>query len=106
MEENHKLEKEPSRIFAQGLCWNKLFWIFLIASVFGVYYEQILNFVTHYLRDGSIYWQVRRGVIYGPLSPIYGIGAVLMVYFLLRKKGQFGKRLSLAVSSEAHSNME
>lgn len=91
MEENHKLEKEPSRIFAQGLCWNKLFWIFLIASVFGVYYEQILNFVTHYLRDGSIYWQIRRGVIYGPLSPIYGIGAVLMVYFLLRKKRSIWK---------------
>lgn len=86
MDKNHKLEKKSSNVFAKGLCVDKLFWIFLIASVFGVYYEQILNWITHYLQDGSIYWEIRRGVIYGPLSPIYGIGASLMTYFLLRKK--------------------
>ena len=35
---------------------------------------------------GIIAWETRRGVIYGELSPIYGIGAVIFVYLLARKK--------------------
>ena len=81
-----KEKENESKIFAQGLCAYKLFWIFLIISVLGVYYEQILNLVTHYFKSKSIFWESRTGVIYGPLSPIYGIGAVIMIYFLLRKK--------------------
>ena len=29
--------------FAEGICFWKLFWIFLFGSIFGAYYEQILN---------------------------------------------------------------
>ena len=34
----------------------------------------------------ELVWQLRRGVIYGPISPIYGMGAVLMIAILGRKK--------------------
>lgn len=77
---------KDKRIFAKGLCFKKMFLLFVIASIFGVYYEQILNLVTTYLANGSLVWEYRRGVIYGPLSPIYGAGAVLLVLFLARTK--------------------
>ena len=53
----------------------------LLASIFGALYEQILNLVKVYFATGDIVWSLRRGVIYGPFSPIYGVGAVLIVYF-------------------------
>lgn len=78
--------KSKEHVFAQGLCGKKLFIIYVLGSIFGCYYEQILNFFRHLISDGTIFWETRRGVIYGPFSPIYGAGAVLMCYFLLRKK--------------------
>lgn len=72
--------------FAEGLCFKKLFWIFLLGSIFGAYYEQILNLFIHYHYHHELVWQLRRGVIYGPISPIYGAGAVLFAVLLLRKE--------------------
>ena len=65
-------------VFAKGFCGKKLFLIFVIGSIFGAFYEQILNLVKVYLTTGDIVWELRRGVIYGPFSPIYGAGQ----YFL------------------------
>lgn len=79
--------------FAKGICFQKLFIIFIIGCIFGNYYEMILNLVKHYLRDGSIFWEVRRGVIYGPFSPIYGAGAVLMTYFLVDRNHKWYQTL-------------
>lgn len=56
----------------------KIFYIFLIGSIFGCYMEQI-----RYLIQRNI-WECRAGVIWGPFSEIYGIGAVIM--YLLYKK--------------------
>ncbi len=72
--------------FASGLCFYKLFWIFLFGCVFGAYYEEILNLVMHYHFHHEFVWQLRRGVIWGPISPVYGMGAVLIIGFLGRKK--------------------
>ena len=77
------------RIFTSGLDFNKLFIIFVIGCLFGNYYEMILNLVRHYLRDGSIFWEVRRGVIYGPFSTGYGMGAVLMTKLLVGKNNKW-----------------
>ena len=77
------------RIFTSGLDFNKLFIIFVIGCLFGNYYEMILNLVRHYLRDGSIFWEVRLGVIYGPFSPVYGMGAVLMTKLLAGKNDKW-----------------
>lgn len=82
--------KKDTRIFAPGMCFDKLFLVFVVCSFLGVYYEQILNLITHYLQDGSIYWSSRRGVIYEPLSPIYGLGAIFMCYLLVRKHKKNG----------------
>ena len=72
--------------FAQGMCFYKLFWIFLFGCIFGAYYEQILNMFIHYNYHHELVWQLRRGVIYGPISPIYGMGAALLIWVLGRKK--------------------
>lgn len=76
---------KETKLFASGICWQKLFIIFIIGCLFGNYYEMILNLVRHYLRDGSIFWEVRRGFIYFPLSPVYGAGAVLMTMAFAEK---------------------
>ena len=72
--------------FAEGLCFKKLFFVFLIGSIFGTIYEDILIFVQTFLETGTGVWMLHRGVIYGPFNVIYGFGAALMCWVLLRKK--------------------
>lgn len=72
--------------FAEGLSFKKLFWIFIIGSIIGAYYEELLFIYRHYNNFGSFAWEPRRGVFWGPLSPIYGMGAVLMSAVLVNKK--------------------
>lgn len=72
--------------FAEGLGFAKLFWIFVIGSIFGALYEEILTCVQTLFRTGTFEWVLRRGVIYGPFSPIYGAGAVLMALLLVKNK--------------------
>lgn len=81
-----KKEELKKPCFAKGLCFEKYFLIFVIGSIFGTYYEQILTCIQHLLKDGSFVWELRRGVIYGPFSPVYGAGAVLFTFLLVRKK--------------------
>ena len=77
---------KPNKKFAEGMCFYKLFWIFLFGCIFGAYYEQILNLVIHYNYHHEIVWQLRRGVIYGPFNPLYGAGIVFIIYILGKKK--------------------
>lgn len=79
------------KIFAKGICREKLFFIFLIASVIGAYYEQILNLIRVYSKSHIVVWEYRRGVIYGPFNVIYGFGAVVMVLLLVNKGYQWYK---------------
>lgn len=72
--------------FAAGLSFKKLFFIFLIGSVFGTIYEDILIYLQTYFATGTGVWMLHRGVIYGPFNVIYGFGAAAMCWFLLRKK--------------------
>ncbi len=80
-----KDQSESSQKFAEGLCFRKLFFIFLIASVIGTIYEDLLIFVRTFLETGVGVWMMHRGVIYGPFNVIYGFGAALMCWLLLRK---------------------
>lgn len=56
----------------------KIFWIFVIGSVFGFVIEML--YATVYTRALVI----RQGLIYGPFIQVYGMGAV-SYYFLIRK---------------------
>ncbi len=76
---------KDKRVFAEGLSSTKLYVIYLIGSVFGVYFEQTRTLIEHYVAHHEILWEYRRGVIYGPFNPLYGFGAVVLVYLLLRK---------------------
>lgn len=57
-----------------------LFWIFVVVSMLGDGIETLF----HYFVVDPGQWQDRAGLLYGPFSPIYGFGAVLMTLFLNR----------------------
>lgn len=57
-----------------------LFWIFVVVSILGDGIETLY----HYFVVVPGEWQDRAGLLFGPFSPIYGCGAVLMTLFLNR----------------------
>lgn len=57
-----------------------LFWIFVIACVLGV----VIETVYHMIVVDPGHYQDRAGLLYGPFSPIYGVGAVLITMALNR----------------------
>ncbi len=62
----------------------KIFWIFVIGSMFGFFAEIIY---------GAVYTRtiiIRQGLVYGPFIQVYGMGAV--VYYLLIRKVQEPKK--------------
>ncbi len=72
--------------------WRKIFnqvvLLFLIGCIFGTYYEEIITIFKNFWGTGQIIWESRRGLLYGPFSPVYGIGAVLiyLVFYLPKLK--------------------
>jgi uncharacterized membrane protein len=72
------------KVFAKGICKEKLFFIFLFGCVFGCVYEEFLNGYFSHMYNGFWVFETRRGLIYGELSPIYGWGAAIIVYILCR----------------------
>lgn len=56
----------------------KLLWIFVTASMIGL----ILEDGFHLILYGG--WESRAGLVWGPFSPVYGIGALLLTIFLNR----------------------
>ena len=76
---------KEKKSFAKGICFDKLFIIFLIASIIGSFYEEIFSFVLTYSKTGNMVWEYRRGVIYGPFNVIYGFGAIIIISLLAEK---------------------
>ncbi len=66
----------------------KIFWIFVIGSVFGFFAEMLYALV--YTRT----LEIRQGLIYGPFIQIYGMGAV--AYYILISNIQEPKKAFFA----------
>ncbi len=62
------------------LNYFNLFWVFFVCSVVGLILEEVWHMVVV---DPGVY-QDRAGMLFGPFSPIYGFGAVLMTMALNR----------------------
>lgn len=58
----------------------KLIWYFIIFSVIGIIVETIFGYITMGI------WECRKGFVFGPFCPIYGLGAVLIIVGLDRFK--------------------
>ena len=66
----------------KSLVKEKYLFLFVIGSVVGAIYEDLLEGFRNLGATGIFSFNVHRGVIYGPFNIIYGAGAVLMVYLL------------------------
>lgn len=98
----HRLEKaypgvereEPrnpgGHTFAKGICFDKMVWLFLIASFLGALIEMVYCRIT-----GGI-WMNRSSLVYGPFSVVWGLGAVLLTVVLRRMEGKPDRYVFLA----------
>lgn len=73
-----EFENEEDKPFAYGLCFAKLFILFVIGSFLGTCIETI------YAPFAEGHFELRVGVIYGPFIPVYGGGAVLLTVVLYK----------------------
>lgn len=76
MEQDEELEK--AYVFAQGICLDKIIWVFLASAFLGDLIEML------YCRIVGGEWMSRSSVLYGPFSIVWGIGAVLLTLVLSR----------------------
>lgn len=77
-----RLAPGEERPFAFGLCFDKLFWIFMTGNVVGFLLETVFALVTTHE------FQVRVGLVFGPFIPVYGLGAVVITLLLYRMYNQ------------------
>lgn len=59
-----------------------IFWYFLIFSVIGLFIETIYCYATTGILES------RKGLIWGPVCPVYGVSAVVLIIFLNSHKNK------------------
>lgn len=72
------------KIFAKNLSFFKIFIFFIVGSLFGSFFEEILYCFQH----GN--WTCRHDLIYGPFSTLYGFGNVFYLITLGWKNKERG----------------
>ena len=70
--------KKPQYVFAEGLCFDKFVWIFLVSAFLGALIEMV--YCHHF--DG--FWMNRSSLLYGTFSVVWGLGAVILTVVLQR----------------------
>lgn len=63
-----------------ALNFFNLFWLFVI----GCFVGDVVETVYHYMIEVPGEFQIRAGLLWGPFSPIYGFGAVILTILLNR----------------------
>ena len=86
-----KLPQGAERPFAFGLCYSKLFWIFMIGNVVGCLLETV-----YALAAPPHKFELRVGLVIGPFIPVYGFGAVAITLFLYHMYNQKDSMIFLA----------
>jgi len=96
-----KNTRNPDEPFAAGISFYKLAWCFIIGSMIGTWYEEIIAFTRYGV------WENRSAVIIGPFNPLYGTGYVIAIVLfhkiknpikLLLLGGLFGATFEYAAS--------
>ncbi len=83
--------KNDNQPFAKGMCFSKLFLIFMLGSFIGVIYEEMIGFIKNIFLEGIWSWPCRKGVIYGPFNPLYGAAIAFIIWLLGRKRRHSAK---------------
>ena len=82
-------QEAEKRHFAAGMSFYKLALVFVIGSFAGVVVETLWCLLRHG------YFESRNGLLWGPFSPLYGLGAAALSIALYRFRNR-GKWLSFA----------
>ena len=69
--------------------YSNIFWFFMVGSFLGFIHENLLT-----LLKGK--YILRQGLIYEPLIPIYGLGAIVF-YLIYKSKNTKGKNLLINI---------
>lgn len=73
---------KPQYVFAEGLCFDKIVWVFLVSSFLGA----LIEMVYCYCLDG--FWMNRSSLLYGTFSVVWGFGAVILTVALQKMKNR------------------
>ena len=87
-----KTQAEPaakSTVFAEGCCFHKLVWLFVIAAFLGDIIETI------FCRATMGVWMSRSSLIYGPFSIVWGFGAVMFTAILYKYRDRSDRYIFL-----------
>lgn len=78
-----RLPEGAEKPFAFGICYSKLFWIFMIGNVTGFVLETLYTLIVppHRL-------ELRVSVVFGPFILVYGFGAVAITLILYKMYNQ------------------
>ncbi len=71
-------KRDEQIVFAKGVCFDKLVWVFLSTALIGDLFE------TLWVGIGTGNWMSRASVIYGPFSIVWGFGGVILTIILQR----------------------
>ena len=64
----------------EKLSLHQIVWYFFIYSILGMFLENIFCFVT------SMHIESRKGLLFGPFCPIYGVGSILFTAIINQEK--------------------